>query len=92
MVVDRAAVCSDWNARGFSCDLWVDSPGQVWADFVHDSDELVMLVEGEIELSFSGRTLQPVAGEEVLIPARNAHTVINTGRTTNRWLYGYRTR
>jgi mannose-6-phosphate isomerase-like protein (cupin superfamily) len=90
MRVDRVAVCRDWQARGFSCELWVDAPGQVWADFVHDCDELVMLVEGEISLSFSGKTLHPVVGEEVRIPARTAHTVVNTGKATNRWLYGYR--
>ena len=79
----------DWRARGFSCDLWSDPPGQVWADFVHASDELVMLVEGQIELRFGGRVLQPAVGEEVLIPAGAAHTVINIGQRRNRWLYGY---
>jgi len=56
--VDRDAVSRDWRARGFTCDLWVDPPGQVWADFVHDTDELVMLEEGEIELELGG-PLQP---------------------------------
>jgi len=44
--VDREKVKKDWAARGFSCGLWVDPPGQVWADFMHDTDELVMLLEG----------------------------------------------
>jgi hypothetical protein len=44
--VDEAKVKKDWTARGFSCDLWVDAPGRVWVGFVHDTDELVMLVEG----------------------------------------------
>jgi len=87
---DPRAVERDWRARGFSCDLWSDPPGQVWADFVHPSDELVMLVEGRIELRFGGQVLQPALGEEVLIPAGAAHTVINIGPCRNRWLYGYR--
>jgi hypothetical protein len=87
--MDREQVARDWQARGFSCDIWTDPPEQVWADFVHASDELVMLIDGEIELRFAGRVLRPQAGEEVLIPAREAHTVINIGQTTNHWFYGY---
>ena len=78
-----------WAERGFSCTVWTDSPGQVWADFVHDVDELVTLIEGEIELSFQGQTLRPQVGEEVFIPARARHTVRNVGRTPNRWCFGY---
>ena len=82
----------DWNERGFSCDIWADPPGQVWADFVHRTDELVMLIEGEIELRFAGKVLRPEVGEEILIPAGVAHTVINVGNRGNRWFYGYRRR
>jgi len=81
-----------WNRqeRGFSCDIWTDLPGQAWADFVHAGDELVMWIDGEIELRFAGKVLRPQAGEAVLIPAGEAHTVINIGQTTNHWFYGYR--
>ncbi len=87
---DRQQTARDWNERGFGCDIWADSPGQVWADFVHGTDELVMLIEGEIELRFAGKVLRPEVGEEVLIPAGVAHTVINVGNRGNRWFYGYR--
>lgn len=82
-------VRENWRSRGFSCDIWTDPPGQVWADFVHAVDELVMPIEGEIELSFQGRTIRPRRGEEVLIPAGVSHTVRNIGNTTSRWYYGY---
>ncbi len=49
-----------------------------------------MLIEGEIELQFQGKTIHPLLGEEILIPAHQPHTVINTGRTINRWYYGYK--
>jgi mannose-6-phosphate isomerase-like protein (cupin superfamily) len=88
--MDLSRVKQNWESRGFSCDLWVDPPGQVWADFVHATDELVMLIEGAVELSFAGKTLRPAVGEEVLIPAGVSHTVTNVGKTTNRWYYGYR--
>jgi len=86
----NASVPNDWKARGFSCDIWTDPPGQVWTDYVHDTDELVMLIEGELELTFSGVTRRAAIGEEVLIPAGVTHTVRNVGTATNRWYYGYR--
>jgi hypothetical protein len=64
----------------------------VWADFVHPVDELLLPVEGEIELTVQGRTWRPALGEEVFIPAGALHTVRNVGDTTSRWWYGYRTR
>lgn len=87
---DQAAVVRDWAGRGFSCGLWTDPPGQVWEDYVHDADELFMVVEGRVELELGGRRRTPPRGEEVLIPARAKHSVRNLGGTTARWLYGYR--
>jgi hypothetical protein len=49
MSVDRAAIERSRKERGFSYGLWVDPPGQVWSDYVHDTDELVMVVEGDVE-------------------------------------------
>lgn len=86
---DREAVATRWRARGFSCDLWVDPPGQVWADFVHPVDELVMVVEGEVEFEIGGQVHHPARGEELRIPARTSHTVRTLGQGGSRWLYGY---
>ena len=88
--MDEDTVTRDWHARGFSCDIWTDPPGQVWADFVHTGDELVMLIDGEIELRFSGRVLRPAVGQEILIPAGEPHTAINIGHARNHWYYGYK--
>jgi len=90
-MVDVLPVRTDWRQRGFSCALWTDPPGQVWADFVHPVDELLLLIDGEIELSLAVRTWRPARGEEVFIPAGMPHTVRNVGGTASRWLYGYRT-
>jgi quercetin dioxygenase-like cupin family protein len=87
---DRAKIAKDWTARGFNCDLWVDPPGQVWQDYVHSTDELLMLIEGALELEMQGKTFCPVIGEEIIIPAHTPHSVRNIGDTTARWLYGYK--
>jgi mannose-6-phosphate isomerase-like protein (cupin superfamily) len=88
--LDRARIAKDWQARGFSCGLWVDPPGQVWEDYVHSTDELLMTLEGALELEMQGKTFRPAIGEEVLIPACTNHSVRNIGGTTARWLYGYK--
>ena len=75
---------ADGRQRGFSGALWTDSPGQVWADFVHPVDERLLPVEGELERTVQGRTGRPALGEEVFIPAGAPHTVRNVGGTTRR--------
>lgn len=89
-MVDRDAVAAAWKARGFGCDLWTDPAGQVWRGFVHATDELVMVVEGEVEVEMQGRTLRPRPGQEIFIPAGTVHTVRNVGSQRSRWLFGYR--
>ncbi|HTP27143.1 MAG TPA: cupin domain-containing protein [Anaeromyxobacteraceae bacterium] len=88
--IDRGAVAHHWGQRGFSCALWVDPPGQVWADYVHDKDEIVMVVEGEVEFEIDGKVYRPALADELIIPARARHTVRNLGDGESRWLYGYR--
>ncbi len=87
---DVTRVESDWLSRGFSCEVWTDPPGQVWADFVHDVDELVMTIEGDVEFEFGGKTFRPRPGEELMIPAGASHTVRNVGNSISRWFFGYR--
>ena len=84
------SIAAAWRDRGFGCEVWTDGPGQVWADFVHDVDELVVLLEGAIQLEFGGKVVRPAPGEEVFIPARERHTVTNIGGTVSRWCFGYR--
>lgn len=88
--INRQALAHNWKIKGFSCDLWVDPPGQRWEEFIHDADELVLVVEGEMEFVINGVVSHPEAGEEVYIPAGAVHSVRNIGDTTARWLYGYR--
>ena len=80
----------DWNSRGYSFGIFKDPPGQVWPDFVHKTDELVVLAEGKIEIEIEGQSQQPPIGMEVFIPAKAMHIVRNVGKTNNVWYYGYK--
>jgi len=80
----------DWNSRGYRFGIFKDPPGQVWPDFVHKTDELVVLAEGKIEIEIEGQSQQPPIGIEVFIPAKAMHTIRNVGKTNNVWYYGYK--
>jgi quercetin dioxygenase-like cupin family protein len=88
--VDRKAIAEEWKHRGFCCDLWTDPPGQRWEDFRHETDELIAVLEGEVEFEIEGQVHHPKAGDELLIPAGALHSARNIGKTTTRWLYGYK--
>ena len=61
-----------------------------WEDSVHNTDEVVMVVDGDVELEIGGQVYHPKPGEELFIPSGVVHSVRNIVRTTGRWLYGYR--
>ena len=87
--IDRKQVAAGWANRGFGCDLWTEPPGQRWEDFTHATDELVVVLEGEMEFEIAGQLCHPAIGDEVLIPAGTIHSARNIGATTARWLYWY---
>lgn len=87
--LDIESVRQNWHQRGFSCDLWIDPPDQRWEGYVHNTDELVMVVEGMVEFEVAGVIYHPASGEELFIPAAAVHSVRNLGKTQARWLYGY---
>jgi mannose-6-phosphate isomerase-like protein (cupin superfamily) len=89
-IMNREKIKAEWAGRGFSCGLWIDPPGKVWADFVHDTDELVMVIEGEQEFEMNGKSYRPRIEEELLIPAGIRYTARNIGAVTSKWLYGYK--
>src|SRR3954452_10081348 len=63
--INREQVAAVWAKRGFSCDLWIDSPGQRWEDFTHSTDELVLVLEGKMEFKIAGRVCHPESGVEL---------------------------
>jgi len=87
---DPNKILADWSNRGFSCEIWTDPPGQRWEGFRHETDELVVVLTGEMEFELAGTIHHPTVGEELLIPAGTVHSARNIGETTANWLYGYK--
>jgi quercetin dioxygenase-like cupin family protein len=88
-MTERQQIAADWAARGFSCDLWTDPPGQRWENFTHATDEVVIVLEGEMEFEVEGEVHHPQHGDELFIPAGVVHSARNVGNTPARRLYGY---
>ncbi|MGQ0644034.1 MAG: cupin domain-containing protein [Elusimicrobiota bacterium] len=88
--LDVRNVEEGWLRRGFSFGLWTDPAGRAWENYVHDADELFMVLEGDVELELQGRVLRPAPREEIFVPARAVHSVRNRGASASRWAYGYR--
>jgi quercetin dioxygenase-like cupin family protein len=87
--VDKASVAKDWAGRGYSCGLFVDPPGQEWNDFVHGTNELVMVAEGRLEMSVGDYSFIAEEGDEVFIPEGAVHSLKNISSGTTKWLFGY---
>ena len=88
--MNQEQIKKNWESRGYSFGIFKDLPEQIWADFVHRTDELVVLAEGKIEIKIEGKSEKPPIGMEVFIPAKAIHTVRNVGKTNNVWYYGYK--
>ncbi len=89
-IPERSEVAEDWHARGFTCGLWIDHAARTWSGALNETEELLMVLSGKLELEIEGNCIQPEVGEEVLIPAKTQHTIKNIGGRTARWLYGHK--
>ena len=87
--VDQTKVTEDWLKQGFDCHLFIDPPGQEWNDFVHETDELVTVVEGRLKLNLLGESYIVEIGDEIFIPRGANHSVKNIHYGKSRWLFGY---
>ena len=87
--LNQKFVATNWRQRGFSCNQFVDLPGQEWSNFTHETDELAAVVEGQLELKTGGEEIEMNPGDEVFIPARALHSVVNTHDGVTCWLFGY---
>lgn len=87
--VDPATVRSDWTAQGYSFHRMVDPPGQEWNNFVHDTDEYVIVAEGELVIDVGDERAQCGPGDLVRIPRGAVHSLKTVSARGSVWFYGY---
>jgi len=87
--VDFERVRRDWEGEGFSFGKFRDPPGQAWNDFVHDSDEYVLVAEGDMAITVGGESFEAAAGDLVRIPRDTSHSLRTLSASGSVWLYGY---
>jgi quercetin dioxygenase-like cupin family protein len=87
--VDVEELTRSWDERGFNCEEHTDAPGKGVPRHAFDHDELVVVIEGDIEINVAGKTMRPGKGEEVVIPAGTEHEVRNVGQKPARRLHGF---
>ena len=87
--VAHREVMLDWKKRGFDCHTFVDPPGQQWNDFVHETDEVVAVIEGQLTITMKNQCFLADPGDEIFIPQNVPHSVENPSNDITRWLFGY---
>ena len=87
--VNQEEIGNLWKDRGFSCHLYVDKRGQEWNDFIHQTNELLTVVVGQLELTIENKTILVQPGDEVFILKGAIHSVKNCNNNHTNWLFGY---
>jgi cupin 2 domain-containing protein len=87
--VDFSAVETDWRREGFSFGIFRDPPGQEWNNFIHQSDEYVLVAEGRLRIAVGNETAICEPGNLVRIPREVSHSLKTLSTTGSVWLYGY---
>jgi mannose-6-phosphate isomerase-like protein (cupin superfamily) len=87
--VDHARVRRDWEGKGFSFGVFRDPPGQVWNDFVHETDEYVLVAEGQMVIQVGSESFTARPGDLVRIPRGTTHSLRTLSANGSVWLYGY---
>lgn len=87
--VSAKSVKSDWQKQGFSFGIFQDVAGQEWNDFMHSTDEFVVVAEGNLTISVGSEAAACEAGDLVRIPSGTVHSLKTTSQSGSVWFYGY---
>ena len=87
--VDHGEVSRAWSEQGCNCVTRADPPGQDWRDVAHGSDEVLVVIEGGLEVEMHGvrYALQP--GDEMFIPREAPYRIRNAAMQETRWFHGH---
>jgi len=87
--VQPAQVHADWEREGFSFGVFRDPPGQRWDDFVHQTDEYVLIAEGRLVVEVGAERFLVEPGDLIRIPRGVRHSLHTLSKEGSVWFYGY---
>lgn len=87
--VSAEAIKDDWAKQDFSFGVFRDPAGQDWNDFVHNTDEYVLVAEGTLRVRVGAEVADVQAGDLVCIPRGVRHCLRTTSANGSVWFYGY---
>lgn len=87
--VDFDAVERNLQRENFSFGVFRDPPGQEWNNFVHRTDEYVLIAEGKLAMRVGDEKLVAEPGDLVRIPRGAYHSLKTVSAEGSVWLYGY---
>lgn len=88
---DTQARIRQWLDEGLEVEEWVSPPGEQWTNNGHDTDEILLVLEGRLDVTIDGTLHTCEAGQDVRIPAGVPHSTLNPLDRPCRmvWAHGY---
>ncbi len=81
----------NWAKRGFSFGTGTISLNDGVEEAVHeDKDELIIMANGKLEFTIGDKSFIQENSEEVLIPAKDIHSIRNVGTEDSIIYFGYK--
>ena len=77
------------EAEGFEAFVWRDEPGADYRPHVHDHDESLWVIAGEITFGADGRDYRLGPGDRLMLPGGTVHTA-RAGRDGAQYVIGQR--
>lgn len=87
--IDQNTVAACWHDEGFSFDIFRDPPGQEWNNFVHQTDEYVLVAQGCLSIEVGDEVADCEPGDLVRIPRGAVHSLKTISSGGSVWYYGY---
>lgn len=87
--IDQEEVRTLWAEEGFDFGIFRDPPEQEWNDFVHGTDEYVLVAKGRLTISVGDQVADCNPGDLVRIPKGVPHSLKTTSPAGSVWFYGY---
>lgn len=62
------------SKEGYDCFIWTDVPGVVYEEHVHEIDECLWVIRGQIIFKIDEQDITLDAGDRLYLPARTKHS------------------